>query len=146
VTDVAGLKDARLGAQVGTTSYDAIGTTIKPTTPPAVFNTNDDAKLALSNGQVDAIVVDLPTAFFITGAELQNGKIVGQLPAAGGRHAGAVRGRARQGQRADGVRVRGGGAAALGGHAERTRAAVADVRGQRPRAPVSPLPRRKGSR
>jgi polar amino acid transport system substrate-binding protein len=83
VTDVAGLKDARLGAQVGTTSYDAIGTTIKPTTPPAVFNTNDDAKLALSNGQVDAIVVDLPTAFFITGAELQNGKIVGQLPAAG---------------------------------------------------------------
>ena len=81
--DVAGLKGARLGAQVGTTSYDAIGATIKPTTPPAVFNTNDDAKLALSNGQVDAIVVDLPTAFFITGAELQNGKIVGQLPATG---------------------------------------------------------------
>jgi polar amino acid transport system substrate-binding protein len=83
VTDLAGLRDARLGAQVGTTSYDAIGATIKPTTPPAVFNTNDDAKLALSNGQVDAIVVDLPTAFFITGAELQGGKIVGQLPASG---------------------------------------------------------------
>ena len=82
-TDLAGLKGARLGAQVGTTSYDAIGATIKPTTPAAVFNTNDDAKLALSNGQVDAIVVDLPTAFFITGAELQNGKIVGQLPATG---------------------------------------------------------------
>jgi polar amino acid transport system substrate-binding protein len=82
-TDIAGLKDARLGAQVGTTSYDAIGATIAPTTPAAVFNTNDDAKLALSNGQVDAIVVDLPTAFFITSAELQGGKIVGQLPATG---------------------------------------------------------------
>ena len=81
--DLAGLKGARLGAQVGTTSYDAIGATIAPSTPPSVFNTNDDAKLALSNGQVDAIVVDLPTAFFITGAELQNGKIVGQLPATG---------------------------------------------------------------
>ena len=82
-TDIAGLKDARLGAQVGTTSYDAIGTTIAPTTPAAVFNTNDDAKLALSNGQVDAIVVDLPTAFFITAAELEGGKIVGQLPVTG---------------------------------------------------------------
>ncbi|MDF3051525.1 MAG: putative transporter substrate-binding protein [Pseudonocardia sp.] len=48
-----------------------------------MFNTNDDAKLALSNGQVDAIVVDLPTAFYITSAELENGKIVGQLPATG---------------------------------------------------------------
>jgi polar amino acid transport system substrate-binding protein len=44
-----------------------------------VFNTNDDAKLALQNGQVDAIVTDLPTAFFITAAELDDGVIVGQL-------------------------------------------------------------------
>ena len=71
VTNVAGLAGARLGAQVGTTSYDAINAVIKPSTPAAVFNTNDDAKLALSNGQVDAIVVDLPTAFFITSAELE---------------------------------------------------------------------------
>jgi polar amino acid transport system substrate-binding protein len=77
------LKEARLGAQVGTTSLDAIGASIDPTTEAAVFNTNDDAKLALSNGQVDAIVVDLPTAFYITSAELENAKIVGQLPATG---------------------------------------------------------------
>ena len=83
-TNLAGLAGARLGAQVGTTSYDAINAVIKPTTPASVFNTNDDAKLALSNGQVDAIVVDLPTAFFITSAELQNAKIVGQLPAGTG--------------------------------------------------------------
>jgi polar amino acid transport system substrate-binding protein len=79
-TSIAELKDVRLGAQVGTTSYDAIADQIAPTTQPAVFNTNDDAKFALSNGQVDAIVVDLPTAFYITSAELEGAKIVGQLP------------------------------------------------------------------
>jgi polar amino acid transport system substrate-binding protein len=83
-TTLAELKDARLGAQVGTTSYDAAVEQIAPTTPPAVFNTNDDAKLALQNGQIDALVVDLPTAFFITSAELDDGVIVGQLPAGEG--------------------------------------------------------------
>jgi polar amino acid transport system substrate-binding protein len=79
-TTIAGLADARLGAQVGTTSLDTITEQIRPTASPAVFNTNDDAKLALTNGQVDAIVVDLPTAFFITSAELEGARIVGQLP------------------------------------------------------------------
>ena len=65
---LAELKNAKLGAQVGTTSYQAIVDQIAPAAPPAVFNSNDDAKLALTNGQVDAIVVDLPTAFYITGA------------------------------------------------------------------------------
>jgi polar amino acid transport system substrate-binding protein len=83
-TTVAELQGARLGAQVGTTSYDAAVEQIAPTTGVAVFNTNDDAKLALQNGQVDALVVDLPTAFFITSAELDGGVIVGQLPAGGG--------------------------------------------------------------
>ena len=77
---LSALQDARLGAQVGTTSYEAILAAVAPTTPPAVFSTNDDAKLALTNGQVDAIVVDLPTAFFITSAELEDARIVGQLP------------------------------------------------------------------
>jgi polar amino acid transport system substrate-binding protein len=83
-TTLAGLKNARLGAQVGTTSLDAITGQIAPSTRPSVFNTNDDAKLALTNGQVDAVVVDLPTAFYITSAELPNARIVGQLPLGGG--------------------------------------------------------------
>lgn len=83
-TTLAELRNAKLGAQVGTTSYQAIVDQIQPASPPAVFNSNDDAKLALTNGQVDAIVVDLPTAFYITGAELDGGKIIGQLPLAGG--------------------------------------------------------------
>jgi polar amino acid transport system substrate-binding protein len=79
-TTITELKDARIGAQVGTTSYRAIVDQIAPTTEPAVFTTNDDAKLALSNGQIDALVLDLPTAFFVTSAELDGGVIVGQLP------------------------------------------------------------------
>ena len=79
-TSLADLKDLKIGAQVGTTSYDAILSAIDPSQKPAVYNSNDDAKQALENGQVDAIVTDLPTAFYITAAELSNGKIVGQLP------------------------------------------------------------------
>lgn len=79
VTTLAGLQGLRLGAQVGTTSYTAA----KDVDPDvAVFNNNDDAKAALSNGQIDAIVLDLPTAFAVQ-AELTDGKIVGQLPPSG---------------------------------------------------------------
>jgi polar amino acid transport system substrate-binding protein len=82
-TSVADLKGLRIGAQVATTSLQVLTDVIDPDAGPVVFNSNDDAKLALQNGQVDAIVVDLPTAFFITGAELDNGVIVGQLENSG---------------------------------------------------------------
>ncbi|GAA3335171.1 ABC transporter substrate-binding protein [Amorphoplanes nipponensis] len=83
VKTLAELKSAKLGAQVGTTSYQAINELIKPGAKAQVFNNNDDAKAALENGQVDGIVVDLPTAFYMTAAELDNGVIVGQLPQVG---------------------------------------------------------------
>src|ERR1700712_2204714 len=76
VKDLAGLKGLKLGAQVGTTSYTA-AKAIDPGV--AVFNNNDDAKAALANGQIDALVLDLPTAFAVQ-AELTDGVIVGQLP------------------------------------------------------------------
>jgi polar amino acid transport system substrate-binding protein len=80
---IADLRSAKLGAQVGTTSYQAITDLIKPSTQPQVFNNNDDAKAALVNGTVDGIVVDLPTAFYMTAAEIKDGIIVGQLPQVG---------------------------------------------------------------
>ncbi|TCC21857.1 ABC transporter substrate-binding protein [Kribbella speibonae] len=80
---VADLVDAKLGAQVGTTSYTALRDVVKPKPKPAVFDTNDLAVQALKNKQIDGIVVDLPTAFYMTAAQLDNGKIVGQLPAGG---------------------------------------------------------------
>jgi len=77
---IADLKDFLVGAQTGTTSFDAVEQQIKPTAGAQAFNSNDDAKLALQSGTVDAIVVDLPTAFYLTGVELTGGLIIGQLP------------------------------------------------------------------
>lgn len=79
-TSIADLADAKLGAQVGTTSYTAISETIGTSEQPAAFDTNDQAVQALKNGQIDGIVVDLPTAYFMTAVQLDNGTIVGQLP------------------------------------------------------------------
>jgi polar amino acid transport system substrate-binding protein len=76
---LADLAKAKLGAQVGTTSLRAITEVVKPTTQPSVYNNNDDAKKALENGQIDGLVVDLPTAFYMTSAEIDNSLIVGQL-------------------------------------------------------------------
>ncbi|MCC2309590.1 ABC transporter substrate-binding protein [Cellulomonas chengniuliangii] len=80
-TTIAGLAGLRIGAMVGTTSLTVATDAIKPTTDVAVFNDNDQAKQALVAGLVDAIVVDLPTALYITAAELDGGVLVGQLPA-----------------------------------------------------------------
>lgn len=82
VTDLAGLKGLIIGAQTGTTSLKAIEDIIQPSAGAQVFNSNDDAKAALANGQVDAIVVDLPTAFYLTAVELEGGIILGQLEGA----------------------------------------------------------------
>ncbi|MEV5428731.1 ABC transporter substrate-binding protein [Streptomyces sp. NPDC052701] len=81
---VADLKDVRLGAQVGTTSLDYVDDVVQPKRAAAVYAKNDQAKSALKNGQVDAIVVDLPTAFYITAAEVTDAKVVGQFEHRGG--------------------------------------------------------------
>jgi polar amino acid transport system substrate-binding protein len=84
VHSIDGLRGVKIGAQVGTTSYDAAQNVIRPTQQVAVYNSNDDAKQALANGQIQALVVDLPTAFEITGAgEVPNSVIVGQLAPTG---------------------------------------------------------------
>ncbi|MFE5037308.1 ABC transporter substrate-binding protein [Streptomyces sp. NPDC056683] len=78
-TSIAGLKSLKLGAQVGTTSLNYISDVVKPSQEAAAFSKNDQAISALKNGQVDAIVVDLPTAFYVTAAQVTNAKIVGQF-------------------------------------------------------------------
>jgi polar amino acid transport system substrate-binding protein len=79
---IADLKGLTIGAATGTTSFDAIEKVIKPTSGAQAFNSNDDAKAALTAGQVDAIVVDLPTALYLTAVELDGGQIIGQLDGA----------------------------------------------------------------
>ncbi|MET7456384.1 ABC transporter substrate-binding protein [Streptomyces sp. NPDC005574] len=83
-TSIADLKGLKLGAQVGTTSLDYIDDVVKPSRDAAVYAKNDQAKSALKNGQVDAVVTDLPTAFYITAAEVTDAKIVGQFENQGG--------------------------------------------------------------
>jgi polar amino acid transport system substrate-binding protein len=80
---IGDLKPYKLGAQLGTTSYDYIVDNIKPSKKPSVFDTNDAAVQALKNKQIDALVVDLPTAFYVTAAQVPGSKIVGQFPSAG---------------------------------------------------------------
>jgi polar amino acid transport system substrate-binding protein len=81
VRSIRGLKRYKLGAQLGTTSYQFIVKNIKPSPSVAVFDTNDAAVAALKNGQIDGLVVDLPTAFYVTAVQVPNGKIVGQFQA-----------------------------------------------------------------
>ncbi|MGW0482992.1 ABC transporter substrate-binding protein [Nonomuraea sp. NPDC003214] len=81
---LAELKDAKFGVQVGTTSLSAVQDVIKPSKEPSVYNDQGDAVSALKNEQVDAIVVDLPTAFYVTAAQVEGSKIVGQFSSTGG--------------------------------------------------------------
>ena len=80
-TSIAELKGAKLGAAVGTTSLDAIETQLG--LKASVFNDNAAGVSALKNKQIDGLVVDLPTAFYLSGVEIENGIIVGQLPSTG---------------------------------------------------------------
>jgi len=90
VTSISGMKSYKFGAQVGTTAYDTIQNVIQPTTKTSVYNSNDAAIKALQAKQIDGLVVDLPTAFYITAAQIVDAKgnslanIVGQFPVQSG--------------------------------------------------------------
>jgi polar amino acid transport system substrate-binding protein len=79
-TTVAALKGAKIGAQVGTTGLTVVQKVIQPSAQPAVFDSTDLASAALKNHQIDAVVVDLPTAFYITSAQIPDARIVGRFP------------------------------------------------------------------
>ncbi|WP_341926755.1 ABC transporter substrate-binding protein [Nocardioides psychrotolerans] len=79
VTSIADLADYNLGAQTGTTSLTAIRDVINPANDPAVFEDTNAAKQALLNGQVDGILADLPTAFYISAVEIPDSAIIGQF-------------------------------------------------------------------
>jgi polar amino acid transport system substrate-binding protein len=89
-TSLADLKDASIGVQIGTTSLDAVNSEIQPSSQPKVFNDSNDVVTALKEGQVDAVVVDLPTALYLTAAQVPSATIVGQFSAPGGDQWGAL--------------------------------------------------------
>ncbi|MEM1333139.1 MAG: ABC transporter substrate-binding protein [Actinomycetota bacterium] len=82
-TSVAELQDLRIGAAIGTTSLDYAETVIAPSSDVLVFDDNAAAKAAFDSGQVDAIVFDVPTAFFVTAVEITDAAIIGVLPEGG---------------------------------------------------------------
>jgi polar amino acid transport system substrate-binding protein len=75
---------------VGTTSLDALESVIDPSQQPQVFNDSNDTVRALKSKQVDAIVVDLPTAIYLRDVEVEGSEVVGQFPAPGGDDWGVV--------------------------------------------------------
>jgi polar amino acid transport system substrate-binding protein len=77
---ISDLKDAKFGAQVGTTSLDFINETIQPNEEPKIYDTTNDAKSALESGQIDAIVTDLVTTVFLRDFEIDDSVVVGQYP------------------------------------------------------------------
>jgi len=83
IASVEDLRKLKLGAQVGTTSYDFIVEVIQPDEEPFVFDTNNDAKSALEAGTIDAIVLDLPTAFYVAAVEIEEADVIGQFPSVG---------------------------------------------------------------
>ena len=89
-SSLADLADANIGVQIGTTSLDAVTESIQPSSEPQVFDTSNDVVSALENGQVDAVVVDTPTALFLTAVQIPNGEIIGEFSAPGGDEWGAL--------------------------------------------------------
>ena len=87
---LADLADAKIGVQLGTTSLDAVTESIEPNDDPQVFDTSNDVVSALENGQVDAVVVDTPTALYLTAAQVPDASIIGEFPAPGGDEWGAL--------------------------------------------------------
>jgi polar amino acid transport system substrate-binding protein len=78
-TSVDDLKDAILGAQVGTTSLDFIEEVIQPNTAPFVYDENVDLEAAMNAGQIDGLVVDLPTAYYVTAVQVEGSIIAGEF-------------------------------------------------------------------
>jgi len=83
VDSIAGLKDLTLGAMSGSTSATTIDEAIDPNVDALLYNSNEDAVAALKAGQIDALVLDLPTAYYATGVYIEDSFIVGELPIAG---------------------------------------------------------------
>jgi polar amino acid transport system substrate-binding protein len=89
-TSLEDLQDANLGVQIGTTSLEAAEAEIEPSSRPEVFNNSNDVVQALKNKQIDAVVVDLPTALYLTAVQVPEATVVGQFSAPGGDQWGAL--------------------------------------------------------
>ncbi len=129
VTSLAELQDAAIGVQIGTTSLDAVNEVIQPSSEPQVFDTSNDVVSAFKNDQVDAIVVDVPTAYFLTAVQVPDGDDRGAVRRARRRRVGRAAG---EGLAADRLRLGRDHGPERVGRAARDREEVDERRHQRP--------------
>ncbi|GAA1862518.1 transporter substrate-binding domain-containing protein [Microbacterium koreense] len=83
VDSIEGLKGLRIGAMAGSTSAQTLEEVVAPDVTPSLFSSNEDVTAALSAGQIDAFVIDLPTAYLATEVYIEDSFIIGELPAGG---------------------------------------------------------------
>ncbi|KAA9085002.1 ABC transporter substrate-binding protein [Microbacterium radiodurans] len=83
VTDIAGLKKLTIGAMANSTSALTLQQVVAPDVEPRLYNSNEDATAALSAGQIDAVVLDTPTAYVAVNFYIGGSFFVGELPKAG---------------------------------------------------------------
>lgn len=83
-TSIADLADVKFGVQAGTTSLQFVNDVITPNEEPFIYDDNVGAKAALEANQIDAIVLDLPTAFYVSAVEIEGSSVIGQFPASAG--------------------------------------------------------------
>ncbi|HET7520944.1 MAG TPA: ABC transporter substrate-binding protein [Candidatus Limnocylindria bacterium] len=79
-TSLEDVAQAKLGAAGNTTSLTYITDKIQPSQEPRVYDDNTGAKSGLEAGQVDGVVFDAATAYYIVNVEMEDGVLVGQLP------------------------------------------------------------------
>lgn len=82
-TTIDELKKAKVGVAAGTTSYTVAKEQLGDANL-SVFNTVDDVVLALQAGQIDAMITDLPGAFYVTGAVVDDSSVTGQFESSDG--------------------------------------------------------------
>ena len=77
-TSLAQIKDAKIGAMVGSTSYEMAHKLVKPDID--TFNDDVASSQALDANQIDALVVDTPSAVtMVDSGQVKNAKILGQI-------------------------------------------------------------------
>jgi polar amino acid transport system substrate-binding protein len=79
----AELKTYVYGDQIGTTSLQFITSKIEPTATPKVYQTLNVVKDVLTTHQIDAFVMDTPTAQYIAGYQVPGAVMVAQFPSTG---------------------------------------------------------------
>lgn len=78
-TSIEELKAVQFGVQSGTSSQRIVADIVAPDKDAMIYNNSVDVVQALKNKQIQAIVVDLPTALYLQAVELDNGVVVGQF-------------------------------------------------------------------